>query len=216
MQHQTIDEIGVGILQRLDAINTVRDQALNDGRGIIRTSANSVRAIHRNELDLARANLDDASQRLSAMVLATDPHPSIRTAGYVQDAMKEYSEAEILLAIVSGEAVPSPEELGVDDAPWLNGLAEAASELRRMTLDQLRADQFARAESLLAIMDDVYAFLVTVDYPDGVTGGLRRSTDTLRAVLERTRGDLTVTGAQERLRKALERVDPALGPDSVA
>jgi translin len=200
--------IGASLLERLEALNLVRDRALNEGRQVIRQSANSVRALHRNEINEAERLLDSARGLLTDLVDDLVPFPSVRWAGYVQDAMKEFAEASITLAIVAGRTLPSPNELGVDDAPYLNALAEGASELRRLVLDSLRSSDYRRAEMLLESMDDIYSFLVTVDYPDGLTGGLRRSTDALRAVLERTRGDLTITGAQNRLLQAINEAGP--------
>jgi translin len=199
-----VAELGQNILGRLELTNFARDRALNEGRQIVRLSANTVRAVHRGEIDIARNLLEDARSMLGSLTASIAEFPAIRWAGYVQDAMKEFGEASITLAIVAGNPLPSPEELDIDDAPYLNGLAESASELRRLTLDMLRSGQFDAAERYLQIMDEVYAFLTTVDYPDGITGGLRRTTDALRAVLERTRGDLTITGAQNRLHAALE------------
>lgn len=200
-----IGQVGRAILTRLDSANQSRDRALNEGRQIIRLSANSIRALHRDEMDTAGELLAEASTMMRNLLASLDDESGIRWAGYVQDAMKEYAEARITMAIVGGTALPQPTDLGVDDAPYLNALAESASELRRLTLDSLRSGDFSRAEKLLAVMDEVYAFLVTVDYPDGLTGGLRRSTDALRAVLERTRGDLTLIGAQNRLQEALRQ-----------
>ncbi|MCA9860809.1 MAG: haloacid dehalogenase [Thermomicrobiales bacterium] len=198
-----LDSIGADILVRLDAQNQLRDRALNEGRQVVRMSANSVRATHRHEFAEAGRLLTEARSLLTTLLHDLDGHPGIRWAGYVQDSMKEFAEASITLALVTGAPLPNPAALQVDDPPYLNGLAESASELRRQILDAVRTDDFERGERLLARMDEIYAFLVTVDYPDGLTGGLRRTTDALRAVLERTRGDLTITGAQRRLLAAL-------------
>jgi translin len=200
-----IASLGQDILQRLEVTNLGRDRALNEGRQIIRLSANTVRAVHRREMDEAGRLLQEAQAMLEGLTDRLASLPAIRWAGYVQDAMKEFAEASITLSIVAGTSIPGPSELTVDDAPYLNALAESASELRRSTLDALRAGNFEEAERYLEIMDEVYSFLVTVDYPDGITGGLRRTTDALRAVLERTRGDLTITSAQKRLHDTLER-----------
>jgi len=208
-QNAHLESIGASLLQRLDAQNQLRDRALNEGRQVVRMSANSIRATHRHEFDSAESLLDKAGTVLRSLLSDLEPHPGIRWAGYVQDPMKELSEAAITLAMVTGRPIPTPEELGVDDPPYLNALAESASELRRQILDAVRTDNFARGEELMARMDEIYAFLVTVDFPDGLTGGLRRTTDALRAVLERTRADLTITGAQHRLLLALDRSDIA-------
>lgn len=208
------ETIGQALLARLDAQNQLRDRALNEGRQIVRLSANSVRSTHRHDFESARMLLGQAHDLMFALLTDLQQHPGIRWAGYVQDSMKEFAEAAITLALVTGEAIPGPEALDVDDAPYLNGLAESASEMRRQILDAIRHDDFARGEALLAHMDEIYSFLVTVDFPDGLTGGLRRTTDALRAVLERTRGDLTVTGAQHRLLAALGA--PVLPDDEVS
>lgn len=204
-----LDSIGPAIIARLDAQNKLRDRALNEGRQIVHLSSNSVRATHRMEFDQAKALIGEASTLLRTLLIDLEPHPGIRWAGYVQDPMKEFAEASITLALVTAQPIPDPAELGIDDPPYVNALAESASELRRQILDAVRHDDFARGESLLASMDAIYGFLVTVDFPDGLTGGLRRSTDALRAVLERTRGDLTITGAQHRLLAALGQSEPS-------
>jgi translin len=124
-------------------------------------------------------------------------------SGPLHDAAKEYAEARLTAAMVARSPLPSAGDLQVPAAAWLNGLAEAASELRRHLLDRLREGDLSQSEALLATMDEAYGLLVTMDYPDAVSGGLRRTTDALRAVLERTRGDLTTTLLQSRLQTAL-------------
>jgi len=143
-------------------------------------------------------------QRVLAAIRAeTEDEAAVYWAGYVQDAMKEFAEASVLLAIISGAALPSPREIDVEDAPYLNGLCEAASELRRLVLHTLRGEDLDLAGRYLASMNDIYDLLITVDFPDAITGGLRRSVDQLRAVLERTRGDFTLTLNQRRLEAAI-------------
>lgn len=211
-----IETTGQLILARLDAQNQLRDRALNEGRQIVRLSANSVRSTHRHDFEAAEQLLQQVHNMLSALLIDLQPHPVIRWAGYVQDSMKEFAEASITLALVTDRPIPGPADLQVDDPPYLNGLAESASEMRREILDAIRHDQFARGEALLTRMDEIYSFLITVDFPDGLTGGLRRTTDALRAVLERTRGDLTVTGAQYRLLAALGQSPELSSTDNLA
>lgn len=201
---QPITAIADEIIQRFETVNAARDRALTEGRQIVRLSAHTIRAVHRGEFPEAQRLLTEAQQRLTALTSALTPYPNLVWAGYVQDAMKEFTEARAVYAIVHGEPIPAPAELGVEDAPYLNALAEAASELRRQVLDLLRAGNVDRAEHLLATMDDIYGVLVTIDFPDAITGGLRRTTDQLRAVLERTRGDLTLSVQQRRLERALK------------
>jgi translin len=195
--------IGAEILARFETSNVARDAALNDGRQVIRLAANSIRASHRGELDEAERLCTAAAGLLRKILESLRAQPAVYWAGYVQDAMKEAAEAAIVLGLVRGDPLPSPAGIGVEDAPYLNALAEAASELRRLILHTLRGEELDRAESLLQQMDAIYDLLVTIDYPDAITGGLRRTTDQLRAVLERTRGDVTITLNQRRLERAL-------------
>ena len=208
LEHQLV-AISSEIIQRFDALSIARDHAVTNGRQVIRAAANSVRALHRNDADQAAALLQEARALLDGIREVAGPYPSVYWAGYVQDAMKEYAEAEMTAALLQGASLPTPQALGIEDAPWLNALAEAASELRRDTLDALRSNDTSRAEALMESMDAIYATLVTIDFPDAVTGGLRRTTDQLRAVLERTRGDVTVAMRQDRLERALRAVDPS-------
>jgi translin len=206
-QNKNVASTAQEIISRFDELNHARDRALNEGRQVIRLSANSIRAVHRGEFEDAAQLMSEAETLLGEVVQHLAPYPSIYWAGYVQDAMKEFAEARVTYALVRGDAIPNPGDLGIEDAPYLNGLAEAASELRREALDRLRADDHPEAIRLLSRMDDIYDLLVTIDFPDAITGGLRRTTDQLRGVLERTRGDVTVTMTQKRLELALHEAE---------
>ena len=189
----------------LDAKHAAREVTLGACRRTIQSCAAAIRAVQREEFPLAEELIADAAAHLATADAAVAGHPDVRHGGYLHDAKKEFAEAHLTLAFVRGDALPGAEAIGVEIPAYLNGMAEAASELRRHALDCLRADRLARAEELLAVMDEVYALLVTVDYPDAVTGGLRRTTDALRAVIERTRGDLTNALVAQRLRAAIEQ-----------
>ena len=184
--------------------------ALAACRRTIRACGSSIRAVHLLRPDEALRLADEAGVALREAQEALAPFPSLVGSGPLHDAAKEYAEARLTAAMVGDGPLPSAEELRVPGAAWLNGLAEAASELRRHLLDRLRKGELSRSEALLATMDEAYGLLVTMDYPDAVTGGLRRTTDALRAVLERTRGDLTVTLLQARLQAALDQAAGAL------
>ncbi len=199
----SVRQITETIVRRFERLAATRDLALGEGRQITRLAANSVRATHRGQLDDAEQLLGEARDRMGVLAAQLESYPSIYWAGYVQDAMKEVAEAAITHAIVADRPLPEPGDLGIEDAAYLNAMAEAASELRRQVLDRLRESNLERAEYLLGVMDDVYAALVTVDFPDAITGGLRRTTDALRAVLERTRGDVTMASTQGRVERAL-------------
>ncbi len=194
-------------ITQLDAINAAREQALTSSRALIRNCANAIRAVHRHEWSEAERLLETAAATASELQRRLEPYPALYHAGYAQDSLKEYAEARLTYALVRDRELPAAGDLHVEPASYLNGLAEAASELRRYILDSLRLGNTTDCERLLAAMDDIYSLLITVDYPDAVTGGLRRTTDALRAVLERTRGDLTTALRQDQLMAALGKSD---------
>jgi translin len=192
--------------------NAARETALPLCREAIRFSANAIRAVHRREFDLAtelaakaRAQLDTAKHSLA-------DHVDIFHAGFVHDAQKEYAEASITLALIAGRDFPTPQQLDVELPAFLNGMGEAVGELRRHLLDTLRAGDVEQCERWLAAMDEMYAVLVTIDYPDAMTAGLRRTTDSVRGILEKTRGDLTLSVQQRRLEQRLADFEGHLPP----
>ena len=205
-----IETITEGIRHHFEAVDEVREMAYKVSRELTKMSANTIRAVHRSEWEKAEAMLTQAREVTRNLVEGTRPFPQIHWAGYTQDCLKEYTEAELTYALVRGLPLRGPAELQVEDAAWLNGLAEAATELRRRILDIIRHGHNEEAEKLLTAMDDVYSILVTFDFRDAITGGLRRRTDTVRAVLERTRGDVTTSLRQQSLEKALARVESHL------
>lgn len=180
-----------------------REQALRSSREIVRNSANSIRATHRGEFEAAARLLEQITALTKGINGILEYHPRVYYAGFVEDAMKEYAEAAATLQFVQGNTPPSLEELGIGAAPYLNGLAEAVGELRRSSLDSLRRDEFERCEPILTVMDEVYSVLVTMDFPEAVTGGLRRRTDAARSLLERTRGDITLALRQHKMEQKL-------------
>jgi translin len=190
---------------RLAGLNRAREAGLVACRAVIRASSSAIRAVHLGKHDVVVVRLEEARAALVSASTALAPYPAVYHAGFLHDAAKEYVEARATEALVAGTPVPSADELGVEVPAWLNGLAEAASELRRHSLDRLRAGDLQLAESLLGRMDDVFGELVAIDFPDAVTGGLRRTLDSLRAVIERTRSDITIAVLQERLRESLDR-----------
>ena len=198
---------------RLMAVNEAREAGLAACRQTIRAAGSAIRAVHRLDAERASALLSDCEASLRRAQEALAPYPAIAHAGFLHDAEKEFVEAVLTRSLVGGGPVTGPEELHVGIPAWLNGLAEAASELRRHLLDRLRMDETSTAEGLLNTMEDVYDALVGVDLPDAVTGGLRRTADALRAVLERTRSDVTTTIMQLRLRRALEGAGGAAKPE---
>jgi translin len=195
----------------LDARNAAREQALRWSRELVRTCANSIRAVHRHEVPSARELLTEAHALNRRICEALADYPDLYWAGYVQDAQKELAEACCTLALALQEPLPDPATMGIAPAPFLNGLGEAVGEARRYVLDLLRRGEADGCEWLLGAMDDIYSLLVTLDYPDALTGGLRRTTDNTRGILEKTRGDLTLALRQAALVAALRAAERDIG-----
>jgi translin len=207
----SLSEIRRGVQARLDAKSGAREAAIANTRQAIRRAANAIRSVHRGELEAADQLLVEARGLLDVAESVLAAYPDVYYAGFLHDAQKEYAEARATRALVAGEQLPAPEDVGVGDAPYLNGLAETIGELRRHLLDVLRAGNVGRAIELFEAMEDIHSLLADVDQPDAITGGLRRSTDVARSVIERTRSDLTLTVIQRDLADALRRTDQELG-----
>jgi translin len=205
-----LETIAERIHQAFEARTTARERALSQARTLTRHCANGIRAIHRDERDSAQEFLSSAHQLAKTMVAELADYPDLYYAGYTQDALKEFAEAKIVFALVVDEPLPAPEELNLENATYLNGLAEAAGELRRRCLDILRHGYSDEAGRLLGLMDDIYAVLITMDYPSAITNNLRRQTDIVRSITERTRGDLTLSLRQEHLEQNLRRLEEQL------
>lgn len=207
---QNLDSIAENVRQAFETRTAARDQALARARLLTRHCANAIRAIHRDGRSEAQDHLYAAQQITETIHKDLAGYPDLYYAGYTQDALKEYAEANTVFAMVYDEPLPGPEDLNLECATYLQGLAESAGELRRRCLDILRNGHSEEAERLLGNMDDIYAVLVTMDYPDAITGGLRRLTDIVRSVNERTRGDMTISLRQEHLEQSLKRLEDKL------
>jgi len=175
-------------------------------RKVIQHAAHAIRAIHRLEVDVADGFLNDARQLVEQLRSDLSDHPDLFYAGYTQDALKEYVEAHVTCALIRGQELPLPNEIDVEPAIYLNGLAEVVGELRRRTLDIMRQGYSPEVERLLALMDEIYALLITIDYPDALTNGLRRQTDLARGIVERTRGDVTISLREQRLTQSMKEL----------
>jgi len=205
-----LEEIAERIHESFEARTMARDNALAHARTLTRHCANAIRAIHREENELAQSHIKEGRQLVDALRSNLAENPDLYYAGYTQDALKEFAEANIVYALINDHPLPSPQDLSLENATYLQGLAEAVGELRRRCLDILLHGHSDEAERLLVHMDDIYSILVTMDYPDAITGGLRRLTDIVRGITERTRGDMTISLRQEHLEQSLRRFEGRL------
>jgi translin len=202
-----LDQISAAAQADLEARNAVRDQALEKSRELIRLCSTAIRAGHRDSWEEAQKMLAEADRVGEEMQAMLAPYPDLFYTGYTQDALKELVEARVTLVLIANDALPSPDQIRVPYSTYLNGMCEAASELRRRCLDVMRRSDHDEAERLLAAMDAVYEVLMSFSYPDAITGGLRHRVDQLRGVLERTRGDLTNSVQMQKLLAALEAAE---------
>ena len=203
---EKLEEIADKIRLTFDNHTQARDNALTQSRQLIRFCSQAIRAVHREETDVMNEHLMEAGILADALTTGLNDYPNLYHTGYTQDALKEYAEARITCALIMGEPLPSPEEINVIHSTWLKGLSEVVGELRRRCLDVLRKGNSGEAERLLVLMDDIFSVLVTMDYPDAITNGLRRQTDIARSIIERTRGDLTFSLQGENLANAISKL----------
>ncbi|GAB4484323.1 MAG: haloacid dehalogenase [Anaerolineales bacterium] len=208
-----LDALAEQIRQQFDIRTAARDQALAQARLLIRFCSQAIRAVHRNEITTMNEQLSEAKTLADTLRQGLASHPDLYYAGYTQDALKEFVEANVTCALILNQPLPGPADLGVEANTYLNGLAEVVGELRRRCLDILRHGYSTEAERLLTLMDDIYAILVTMDYPDAITNGLRRQTDLARGIVEKTRGDITFSLRGEHLENALARLSRQLGSE---
>ena len=210
MTMHKLEGIADQIRQDFDARTSSRDRALAQARQLTRACSLAIRAVHRDDTQVMQEHLEEARKLAGSLRDDLAAHPDLLYAGYTQDALKEFVEANVTCALIQNRPLLTPEELGVAGFTYLNGLAEVVGELRRRTLDILRHGYSQEAERLLGIMDDIYSVLVTMDYPDAITSGLRRQTDVARSIIERTRGDITFSLRGEHLEQAISRLSTQL------
>jgi translin len=208
-----LEKIADQIRQKFDVRTAARDQALAQARQLTRACSLAIRAVHRNDREAMEAQLAEAKTLADKLRIELKEHPDLLYAGYTLDAFKEFVEANVTCALIQDHPLLTPEELDVDEASYLNGLAEVIGELRRRTLDILRSGYSQEAERLLGQMDDIYSVLVTMDYPDAITNGLRRQTDLARSIIEKTRGDVTFSLRGQHLANAIRKLSSQLDGD---
>jgi translin len=201
-----LESIADQIRKNFDARTAARDQALAQARQLTRACSLAIRAVHRDDTETMQAQLLEAHRLADTLRNSLVSYPDLFHAGYTQDALKEFVEANVTCALIKSQPLPTPEELGVEPATYLNGLAEVVGELRRRTMDILRHGYSTEAERLMGVMDEIYSVLVTMDYPDAITNGLRRQTDLARGIIEKTRGDITFSLRGGHLEEAIGRL----------
>lgn len=207
---EKLDRIAEFIHQNFETRTVARDRALTQARALTRACAMSIRAVHRDEIDTMQDHLDQAQNLVVSLREGLADFPELFYSGYTQDALKEFAEASITCSLINHKPLPDPADLGLPTSTYLNGLAESIGEMRRRCLDMLRQGNSSEAEQMLRNMDDIFSILVTMDYPDAITNGLRRQTDVARAIIERTRGDLTFSLRGEQLEKSISRLSGQL------
>src|SRR5512139_3847282 len=210
-----LESIAEAIRQHFDVRTARGDEALKQARQLTRACSLAIRAVHRDDKEAMDANLAEAQSLADKLRDELRQYPDLFYAGYTQDSLKEFVEANVTCALIQNQPLQTPTELRVEDATYLNGLAEVVGELRRRTLDILRSGYSEAAERLLTHMDDIYSVLVTMDYPDAITNGLRRQTDLARGIIEKTRGDVTVSLRGEHLTQAIRKLSIQLNSNQV-
>ncbi len=208
-----IDDYADEAREQLEEIHNDRERAYTTSREVVQAASAAIKAVHREDFDTARENVQKTRKLYDRMIAAVDASPVIGYSGFVGDAAREYAEAALVLALIGEDELPGPKQIGVDHADWLNGLGDTVGELRRHVLDLIRHDEVDEAEKYLEMMDEIHQTLMSFDYPQAVTKGLRTRTDQARGAVERTRGDLTNALRQSRLERRMQQLEQALGAD---
>ncbi|MGI5819426.1 MAG: hypothetical protein ACOX9R_15160 [Armatimonadota bacterium] len=206
-----IDEFADRAREHLESIHADREKAYTTSREVVQAASATIKAVHRGEFDIAREQVQRTRELHDQMMAAVEASPEIGYSGFVGDAAREYAEAALVLALIAEDELPGPGDVGVDHADWLNGLGDTVGELRRHVLDLIRHDEVDSAEKYLEMMDEIYQTIMSFDYPQAVTKGLRTRSDQARGAVERTRGDLTNALRQSRLEKRMQQLEEALG-----
>jgi translin len=205
-----LDDYAAAARERLERIHQDRETAYATSRKVVQSASATIKQVHRGEFDHARASLEETARLTAEMLDAVAASPEVGYGGFVADAAREYAEAAIVLALIAGHDLPGPQDLDLEPVFWLNGLADAAGELRRHVLDLIRRAEVDAAEDFLRAMDEIYQTVMSFDYPSGVTYGLRGRSDAVRGMVERTRGDLTNALRQARLEQRMKDLEARL------
>ena len=190
-----------------DKLNDIREQSLTTSREIVRECSKSIRNIHRNDEVSAKEHIENARKKLENLKSITSDVSEISYAGYVLDAEREFVEAVMFYTFeVSGYIEPF-NNFNVHPSSYIQGIGDTIGEWRRKALDHLRNLDIKKAETYLAIMEEGMGTLNELDYPDALTGGLRRYADNARSIIERTRSDITNAFINESLRKDISNIN---------
>lgn len=207
---ESIDDLAEGISRYFEAKDQAREEALQLNRVVIRRCGAAIRSVHRGDFDRAVTLMDEAETTLRQIRTILEDHPDVRYAGFVGNAEQEYAEARMVYSIITDHRMPLPDEIEVEMVSYLAGMGDATGELRRHVLDLIRKGQPEEGEPFLEAMEEIYHLLMLFDYPDAITGGLRRKGDLARSLLERTRGDLTNAMGQRKLEIKLQNFEDKL------
>ena len=202
---EKLDKVGSRIKRSLDNKDKSREKGLPLTRKVIRFSSEIIKMAHRGQLQESRTLLEEAGKILREAQKSLEKYPDIYYGGFLQSAEKEYAEATITLALIKKQSLPSPEVLKIGETSYLRGMGEAIGEMRRYILDSIRKDKLSDCERLLGLMDEMYYFLFSFDYPEPLVKGLRRTVDSARGLIERTRADVTNAVCQKRLEEKLSK-----------
>ncbi|HET8686041.1 MAG TPA: haloacid dehalogenase [Methanosarcina sp.] len=206
-----LEEISARIRKNFEAKDSIREEGLKVSREVVRECRTASFALHGQDFEKADKSIKTAGKALEKLEALFEGHADIYHAGFVEHAQQEYSEVSVLSSLLKeGDKFPSPEELKVEYAAYLNGLGDVVGELRRHVLDLIREESFEKAEVFLGIMENIHAVLMDFDYPDAITRGLRRKTDVSRSVIEKTRGDVVNAIGQKKLETAMRNLESRL------
>ena len=116
----------------------------------------------------------------------------------MENAAQEFVEVQCLYNIMKGEDLPDPDTIQATYSAYLLGLCDVVGELRRGALDFILDGKAAKANEYLQHMDRIYDAIMSFDYPSALVP-IKKKQDMVRALIERTRGDLVVSSCEQRI-----------------
>ncbi|MFX1321058.1 MAG: hypothetical protein ACFFAQ_05365 [Promethearchaeota archaeon] len=199
----TLKNIFSELTESLDKLDLDREEILKISRIIIRECSIAIKSIHRKEFDQYEIKMQLVKNNHEKLVSLVNKTPGIFYK-YLKTPEQEYAEAVSFYSIILKKKVPSPHEMKIDPLNFALGLADVVGELRRYALDNIRDSQVKDLNEILESMDDIYSNLFSLDYPSGLIQDLRQKTDRARLIIEKTRGDISISLQMNDLKRCIE------------
>jgi len=197
--------------KNLSAKAEAREEVLRLGRRAIQESGAAIISLHRGMLREADHLIAEVERFLSLVKQASRRERELGYHGLINQAYQEYCEAKLLREYVRTGKVLPPTKIRAPRDAYVLGLADFCGELRRSCLENIRRGELVKAVKDFETMEEIYDELMITLHAAPSTRGLRRKCDQARALVEHTRGDVTMEYRRARIEGMLEGMDKSPG-----